>query len=254
MKERTIMNRPVSIKTLLLLTGVIFSASSQAQTIFDFEGGYVSTGYNDVAIPGDSGDEFSLTDDFEAEANGAVRIRLSHTFSERHWWAILAAPLTMKSSGVLDKNLNFNGDTFLAESPIDATFRFDSYRFIYRYRIHQSDSWQFSFGGALKIRDAAITLTNGDVESSKTNTGVVPLLSFNLAWTPTEKLNLFMDGEALAAPQGRAEDVLFGIKYNFTDEFSLKTGYRVLEGGADNDEVYTFSLFNYFVAGVVWTL
>jgi hypothetical protein len=29
-----------------------------------------------------------------------------------------------------------------------------------------------------------------------------------------------------------------------------RAGYRVLEGGADNDEVYTFSMFHYAVAGV----
>jgi hypothetical protein len=27
-------------------------------------------------------------------------------------------------------------------------------------------------------------------------------------------------------------------------------GYRILEGGADNDEVYTFSLFHYAIASV----
>jgi len=30
----------------------------------------------------------------------------------------------------------------------------------------------------------------------------------------------------------------------------LFAGYRILEGGADNEEVYTFSLFHYLVAGV----
>jgi hypothetical protein len=32
---------------------------------------------------------------------------------------------------------------------------------------------------------------------------------------------------------------------------ALRVGYRILEGGADNDEVYTFSLFHYIVAGLV---
>jgi hypothetical protein len=32
---------------------------------------------------------------------------------------------------------------------------------------------------------------------------------------------------------------------------SLKAGYRILEGGADNDKVYTFSLFHHAVAGIV---
>jgi hypothetical protein len=31
---------------------------------------------------------------------------------------------------------------------------------------------------------------------------------------------------------------------------SVDAGYRLLEGGADNDEVYTFAFFHYAVAGV----
>jgi hypothetical protein len=30
----------------------------------------------------------------------------------------------------------------------------------------------------------------------------------------------------------------------------IDAGYRLLEGGADNDEVFTFALFHYAVAGV----
>ena len=51
-----------------------------------------------------------------------------------------------------------------------------------------------------------------------------------------------MLGDALAAPQGRAEDVLAALTYGKSDKFRIKIGYRILEGGADNDEVYTFSL------------
>jgi hypothetical protein len=62
---------------------------------------------------------------------------------------------------------------------------------------------------------------------------------------------LLVDGEALAAPQGRAEDVLFAAQYDVNRRLAFKTGYRILEGGSDNDEVYTFSLFHYIVAGAV---
>jgi len=58
-------------------------------------------------------------------------------------------------------------------------------------------------------------------------------------------------GDALAAPQGRAEDVLIAMHYIVSDKIGIKAGYRILEGGADNDEVYNFSLFNYLATGVV---
>jgi hypothetical protein len=47
--------------------------------------------------------------------------------------------------------------------------------------------------------------------------------------------------------------VLLAVVVPLNDHVSLKAGYRILAGGADNDTVYTFSLFHYAVAGVVMT-
>ncbi len=233
------------------LLGIGVAPIASAQNVFDLEVGYVIPGHNDVAIPGDSGTRFSLTDDLDADETVAFRLRYSHAFSEKHWVAVLVAPLTLQSAGTLDENVDFDGTTFPEGTLVDATFRFDSYRLIYRYGFHKSDRWQFSLGGALKVRDAAIKLEGGGLESENSNTGVVPLLSFNITWAPTERLRLLADGEALAAPQGRAEDVLFAAQYDVNQRLALKTGYRILEGGADNDEVYTFSLVHYFIVGAV---
>jgi hypothetical protein len=240
------------VKRIIVVFGLLgLALSAPAQNTLDIEGAYVIPGYNDVAIPGDTGTRFSLTDDLDAEETTAFRIRYSHTFSQKHWVGLLVAPLTMDSSGTLDQPVDFNGKTFPEGTSVDASFRFDSYRLIYRYLFHKSDTWQFSFGGAAKVRDAAIKMEGGGQDSEKTNTGVVPLLSFNITWTPVAKVHLLVDGEALAAPQGRAEDVLFAAQYDVNQRLALKTGYRILEGGSDSDEVYTFSLFHYIVAGAV---
>jgi len=57
--------------------------------------------------------------------------------------------------------------------------------------------------------------------------------------------------DALAAPQGRAEDIFAGIVVDAGKQWSIKAGYRFLEGGADNDEVYTFAAVHYVAGGVV---
>ena len=69
-----------------------------------------------------------------------------------------------------------------------------------------------------------------------------------------EKFGLLFEGDALAAPQGRAEDVLLAATYKINRKIALKAGYRILEGGADNDEVYNFSLINYISAGAIIVL
>ena len=237
---------------VILLLGLGMVQSAWAQGALEVEGGYVIPGYIDVAIPGDSGTRFSLTDDLEAQGTAAFRVRYGHTIAQKHWVGLLAAPLTVKSKGTLYQDVDFNGTVFPKGTPIDSSFRFDSYRLTYRYLFHESDRWSFSFGAALKVRDAAIRLEGGRLESEKTNTGLVPLLSFKLAWTPFEKWHLLMDGEALAAPQGRAEDILFAAQYDVNRRLALQAGYRILEGGSDGDEVYTFSLFHSAVVGATW--
>lgn len=244
------------MKNISWVLGVVVWAMKSvtfAQGALEVEGGYTVPGSIDVAIPGDTGTRFSLTDDLDADAAASFRVRYGHTFAQKHWVAVLVAPLSVESHGSLDEDIDFNGTTFLEGTSVDSKFRFDSYRLTYRYLVHQSNRWRFSFGAAAKVRDAAIQLKGGGLESEKTNTGVVPLLSFNLTWTPTQKLALLVDGEAMVAPQGRAEDVLFAVRYNVNHRLALQAGYRILEGGSDGDEVYTFALFHSAVVGVVWT-
>ena len=202
------------VLVVLCLLGLGFACSASAQSVLDLETSFVIPGYNNAAIPGESGTRFSLTDDLDAEGTVAFRLRYSHTYHEKHWVAILAAPLTVKSDGTLHHNIDFNGTRFLAGTPVDATFRFDSYRLVYRYCFRASDAWQLGIGGAVKVRDAAIRLEGGGLTSEKDDVGVVPLLSFALIWTPSENLHLVVDGEALADPQGRSEDVLLAVQYD----------------------------------------
>jgi hypothetical protein len=68
-----------------------------------------------------------------------------------------------------------------------------------------------------------------------------------------DKFGLLLEGDALAAPQGRAEDVRLAGTFKLSDHFGIRAGYRILEGGADNDEVYNFSLFNYASVGITYT-
>ena len=79
------------------------------------------------------------------------------------------------------------------------------------------------------------------------------LINFRLLWKVNEKFGLLLDGDALAAPQGRAEDVLIAATYKLSGNFGIRAGYRFLEGGADNDEVYNFALFHYASFGISYT-
>jgi len=44
---------------------------------------------------------------------------------------------------------------------------------------------------------------------------------------------------------GRAFDVALKVGYDLTESWTAFAGYRMLEGGSDNDDVYTFAWLHY---------
>lgn len=216
----------------------------------EIESGMAISGYNTVRIPGNTGTEFSLNGDLDIDPSVFYRVKIDKMLSGRDQISMLAAPLSLKANGTLDKNIFFNGVNFPAGGSVKAKYRFDSYRLSYLRIFRQDGPWVLKAGFTAKIRDAAIRLEGNGIYSEKTNIGVVPLIGFHAEYLPNNKLSFLISGDALAAPQGRAEDVLLAIKYMLKDSLSLHAGYRFVEGGADNDEVYNFALVNYATAGI----
>jgi hypothetical protein len=102
-----------------------------------------------------------------------------------------------------------------------------------------------------KVRDAATILDATGQHAEKTNVGVVPLVNFKLERDLGKRAVFRFEGDALAAPQGRAEDIFAGILVPLSKNATIKAGYRLLEGGADTADVYTFAAFHYAAVGVI---
>lgn len=238
----------IILTTVLVSFG--FISKAQAQIEADIEGGVVWASLNDAQIPGDSGTRISLVDDLSTEVAPAFRLRISYRLADRHYISALYAPLQVNARGKLDRDVVFMGSLYPAQSPLLAVYRFNSYRLTYRYSFVYSDNLDLAVGFTGKIRDAETSLY-GPSAKRKTNIGFVPLLNLHAAYrfhgTP---LGLVFDADALAAPQGRAEDVLLAATYVAGDGLELRLGYRMVEGGADNDEVYSFAWFHYAVVGL----
>lgn len=242
-------------RILLAVSLIVFiSISTRAQVTVDFETGQVSTGYNDVRIPGNQGTFISLKDDLKPDADIFYRIKLNYTFSSAHTLSLLYAPLTIQSEGRLDKDVNFAGRIFQANRDVSGSYKFNSYRLTYRYDFVQNPDLEFGLGFTAKIRDARIALSSQNISAEKTNVGFVPIINFRLFWNIGEDFGLLFEGDGLAAKQGRAFDVLSAASYNLSDKIGIKAGYRILEGGADNDEVYNFALLHYLSFGISYSL
>ena len=240
------------IFSVSLIIFIIHSAPVFSQVVLDIETGAVFSGYNDIRIPGDEGTLFSLSEELKSDPGIFYRIRVIYDFNDRHHLGVLFAPLSINSTGQLNRDLIFEGETFPANTPLESIYQFNSYRLFYRYDFLRKEKIKLGVGFTAKIRDAKIAVQGNGIESEKTNVGFVPIINFRFLWKFSTKFAFLLDGDALAAPQGRAEDILGALTMQVSDRIDLKLGYRILEGGADNDEVYTLTLINYASIGALF--
>ncbi|KEO73919.1 hypothetical protein [Anditalea andensis] len=243
------------MKHLLVAVAMLITYQAQAQFTFDVESGLAFQGYNNVRIPNQGGTSFNFTRDFDAK--GLVipfRLRVGYTFNEKNHIFGLFAPLNVNYEGAAPFDIAFQNSTFGEGENIDGFYKFNSYRLTYRRDIVSTDRWVVGIGFTAKIRDASVRLTseNGTADR-KDDVGFVPLLHLFTAYQ-LPGCTLFLEGDGLAGGPGRAFDFFLGGKLPVYSKLDLKAGYRILEGGADVDEVYNFTLINFASIGLILTL
>lgn len=238
---------------LLIIPFILLSIPLRGGPFVDLETGPVFTGYNDVRIPGRWGTRFSLPGVLGNEPWYFIRARAGWTIKEQHSLYLLAAPLQINYEGMSPKFIIFKNRLFFPCTPIRGTFKFNSWRLSYRYDIVKNDTIQFGLGLTGKIRDAYIRLDSLNRKTTRSDLGFVPLIAIRLQWMFIPGFSFLIDADWLVGPQGRAEDIVVAFQYHINKNILLKAGYRILEGGADNSKVYTFSLFHYAVLGTTIT-
>ncbi|AXJ00120.1 hypothetical protein CYPRO_0843 [Cyclonatronum proteinivorum] len=230
--------------------GVQQESLTGLQIGLDIETGGFWFSRNDARIPGDTGTKFDLRDLTGTSPEPFIRLNLKLGFGDRHNVRLLFAPLAKTGTGQLSELVRFEDSEFAPSLPTEGTFRFNTYRATYRYDFFRNDRWEIGAGAAVLIRDAKIELTQGELNERNTDLGFVPLLHFRTSAFLTDRFTAVLDAEGLIAPQGRAFDVSLHADYRLSDAFSVFAGYRFLDGGADNDEVYSFAWINYLKAGL----
>jgi hypothetical protein len=210
---------------------------------------------NDVQIPSDTGSRFSLVDLGGTGPKLAGRLYLGYRLNEKDELRVLYAPLSIDLDGTASQPISFQGETFTTGNLISAKYVFNSYRLTYRHIFLENEKWTLRVGFTGKIRDAEIRLTQGPLQQSRKNVGFVPLLHFSGAYRLCPIFNLHFDIDALAAPQGRAEDIALLAGYEPNERVEVLMGYRMVEGGADGGGgVYSFAWLHYAVAGLIYRL
>lgn len=241
--------RQLQITMSLLAALAAGAAHAQAPKVhIELEGGAVWQSYNDVEIPNDgSATRFSLSNLIGSGPWPAGRLYVTWQPGERHGIRLLVAPLSVTEPGVPQQPISFAGASYVAGQRVNATYTFNSYRLTYRYRLHAADRTAAWVGFTAKIRDATVALAQGGTASRKDDVGFVPLLHLAGEWRFANGWQLGLDADALAGGPGRAEDVALEVSRDLGPRWRVQAGYRLVEGGADVDEVYTFAWLHYAV-------
>ena len=206
---------------------------------------------NDVQIPNaPPATRFSLVDLVGSGPVPAVRVDLYWNVDERHQVHALLAPLALEESGTPPTALTFAGEDFVAGEQVTATYRFDSWRVGYRYRLADGERGEAWIGFTAKLRDAEVKLVQGERSADDTDLGFVPLLHLAGRRFVTDTISGWIEVEGLAGGPGRAVDAAAMLRYGRRDGWGLSVGYRTIEGGADVDAVYNFAWLNYAVIAV----
>ncbi|MEW6611445.1 MAG: hypothetical protein ACOY5C_08155 [Pseudomonadota bacterium] len=239
--------RWLGLATSLLAAGAAAQEPDPRFSI-ELEGGGVWQSRNKVQIPNDAtGTRFDLAELTGSGPYAAGRLTFTYAFRPRHELRLVYAPFSLEETGTLPQPVAFAGGSFAPGQPTTASYRFDSYRLTYRYLFHDGPDWRWQVGFTAKIRDAEVELRQGANVARDSNVGFVPLLHLHGERRLAERWRLILDFDGLAAPQGRALDFAAKAGYALTPQWTLAAGYRVLEGGVDNDSVYNFAWLNYAV-------
>lgn len=209
-------------------------------------------GKNENQIPAETGTRFNLAV-LDRSAAFTGRIYFGYRLNSKNEIRALYAPLSLDLSGSFSSPVSFQGSTFAANTPVEAHYKFNSYRLTYRYLIVENERWDVKVGATGKIRDAEVRLSQAGVTQSKTNVGFVPLLHLAADYSFSEDFSFHFDADFIASPYGRAEDIalLAGVKSGENTE--LLFGYRTVEGGTDGEssgDVYSFAWIHYAVAAL----
>ncbi len=242
--------RILTFAALLLLFA---NAHVQAQTFtLEAETGGLWFSNNDVRIPNEGGTRSDMIDLIGSDLAPYFRVRASVRFLERHTVRILYAPITKSGTGRLKTAgpIIFADSEFSPNQPIKGTYRFNTWRLTYRFTFYDRGPWELGAGLAGLLRDAKVQLEQDGLEDRDTDLGFVPLVHLFASRALTERLSLRLDAETLAGPQGRATDAALTVHYQLRKSLSLYAGYRILEGGADVDQVYNFAWINFLPFGL----
>lgn len=244
--------RSVCALALGLPTLLVAQTAAPARMSIELELGAAQLKKNDLQSPNNAtATRFDLARTIGTSKNqGSARITLRIPTSSGSEWLAVYAPLSFKGSAPLGQAVSFQGSNFAAAPSTSATYRFDTYRLTWRTPVYQDADTTVRLGVTGLVRDASISLSQPGASASQSNTGLVPLLHASVERRLSEQWTFIGDVDALGSRQGRAIDLSLRAQYSLDRDWAISGGYRILDGGANNNTLYNFARVQSFTLGI----
>ena len=109
----------------------------------------------------------------------------------------------------------------------------------------QGENGLFQYLPGLHVPEVEVELRQGDLRANDDNVGFVPALHLSGDYRIGERWLFRLDFDGLAGGPGRLIDLGLLLDYELNENWQVGGGYRMLEGGADTDDVYSFAWLHY---------
>jgi hypothetical protein len=230
---------------VLFFPGLVFAQQPEPRVSIELELGQVWQERNKVQIPNSAaGDRFLLTDIVGNGPWTSARVNMNWNLQGPHNLRLVLAPLAYEEQGRVADDVRFAGGNFLGGEPLQAEYKFNSWRLGYSYQFYEANRWRLWLGATAKVRDAKIELRQNGTRAIDDNVGFVPLVYFAGDYQLSPRWSAQFDFDGLAGGPGRAFDLSLKLGYRLSEQWQLSAGYRTLEGGVDSEDVYNFAWFN----------
>lgn len=162
-------------------------------------------------------------------------------------------PMTYSGTGVLNRTINYNGQTYTAGTTVTSDFKADMFDFGYTYYIVNLDDipsrFQLGIESAVKTITAKTSVTSAGVTTSKNVTVPIPTVGLRARVALADFIGVTGRVGYLGYSGNSILDADAQIEFSPLPTLGLYAGYRQLKLKIDSNSVYVNTTFSGPYAG-----
>lgn len=185
----------------------------------------------------EGGSFIQFTSDFDREQQLNFRMSIFYTdLKKNNQFFIKLVFLNYDVSGILSRDIRFEGRNFSQGDLAVAQSKFNGYRVGWSHLFRQNNRFSYRLGFTANIRDGLIAISDEEKRVQFSNDGgaIVPLLNAGFEYRLLRWVSISSSFEGLyLGPNGNLIDVDASLDSHISPNWTLKIGFRRIQGKVD---------------------